>query len=239
MCSAARWLAAERLYLRSHAERGNELDVIPVSPTQGDLIVKRFLFLALGVVAAASMPSAAELQKNPTVVMDTSMGKITVELFADKAPGTVKNFLDYVDDKFYDGTVIHRVIPTFMVQGGGFEPGMKQKKTKDPIKNESANGLSNQRGTLAMARTSNPDSATSQFFINVADNKRLDRSEDDAGYCVFARVLDGMEVVDKIKAVKTGTKVQKGVEVGGKTIDVPHGNVPVEDIVIKSVRRAQ
>jgi peptidyl-prolyl cis-trans isomerase B (cyclophilin B) len=167
------------------------------------------------------------------------MGKIKVELFEDKAPITVKNFLGYVDDKFYDGTVFHRVMPTFMVQGGGFEPGMKQKKTKDPIKNESNNGLSNARGTLAMARTPNPDSATSQFFINVVDNKRLDRSDDDAGYCVFGKVVDGMDVVEKIKAVKTGTKVQKGVEINGQLRDVPHGNVPLEDILIKSVRRAQ
>ncbi len=201
--------------------------------------MKRFFLMVVGVVAAASMPGTAALQQNPTVVIDTSMGKITAELFADKAPVTVKNFLGYVDDKFYDGTVFHRVIPTFMVQGGGFEPGMKQKKTKDPIKNEAGNGLSNQRGTLAMARTSNPDSATSQFFINVADNKRLDRSDEDAGYCVFGRVTDGMDVVDKIRMVKTGTKVQKGVEVGGKTIDVPHGNVPVDDIIVKSIRRAQ
>jgi cyclophilin family peptidyl-prolyl cis-trans isomerase len=187
----------------------------------------------------AAVPNAATAQKNPTVVLDTSMGKITVELFADKAPITVKNFLGYVDDKFYDGTVFHRVIPNFMVQGGGFEPGMKQKKTKDPIRNEAANGLSNQLGTLAMARTSNPDSATSQFFINVADNKRLDRSDEDAGYCVFGKVIDGIDVVTKIKAVKTGVKVQKGVEVGGKTIDVPHNNVPVDDVILKSVKRVQ
>src|SRR5262249_29613172 len=104
------------------------------------------------------------------------------------------------------------------------------------IKNESANGLSNLKGTLAMARTPNPDSATSQFFINVVDNKRLDRSDDDAGYCVFGKVTEGLDVVDKIKAVKTGTKVQKGVEVGGQLRDVPHGNVPLEDIIIKSIR---
>jgi len=198
--------------------------------------VKRFLFLSLALVLAVSLPTTAALQKNPVVVIETSMGKIKAELYEDKAPATVKNFLGYVDDKFYDGTVFHRVMPTFMIQGGGFEPGMKQKKTKDPIKNESANGLSNLKGTLAMARTPNPDSATSQFFINVVDNKRLDRSDDDAGYCVFGKVTEGMDVVDKIKAVKTGTKVQKGVEVGGQLRDVPHGNVPLEDIIIKSIR---
>ena len=198
--------------------------------------MKRFLFLSLALVLAVTLPTTAALQKNPVVVIETSMGKIKAELYEDKAPATVKNFLGYVDDKFYDGTVFHRVMPTFMIQGGGFEPGMKQKKTKDPIKNESANGLSNLKGTLAMARTPNPDSATSQFFINVVDNKRLDRSDDDAGYCVFGKVTEGMDVVDKIKAVKTGTKVQKGVEVGGQLRDVPHGNVPLEDIIIKSIR---
>ena len=114
---------------------------------------------------------------NPSVVITTSSGTMKAELFEDKAPITVKNFLAYVDEKFYDNTVFHRVIETFMVQGGGFEPGMKQKKTKPTIKNESANGLSNQRGTIAMARTSVPDSASSQFFINVQDNTFLDKSQ--------------------------------------------------------------
>src|SRR5581483_9811247 len=126
-------------------------------------------------------------EKNPVVVLDTSNGKITIELLQDKAPITVKNFLAYVDEKFYDGTIFHRVIPNFMIQGGGFEPGMNQKKTKATIKNESGNGLSNARGTIAMARTSDPDSATAQFFINVVDNDGLDKvnSRDRVGYCVF------------------------------------------------------
>ena len=162
------------------------------------------------------------------VVMDTSLGTMKIELDAAKAPVTVANFLGYVDDKFYDGTVFHRVIPNFMIQGGGFEPGMKQKKTKAQIKNESSNGLTNQRGTLAMARTNVPDSATSQFFINLKDNGFLNKAEaqDGVGYCVFAKVIEGMDVVDKIKAVKTATK-------GG------HGDVPVQDVVINSVRRTE
>ena len=170
---------------------------------------------------------------NPVVVIETSMGNIKVELFEDKAPITVKNFLGYVDDKHYDGTIFHRVIgkensgKDFMVQGGGFEPGMKEKKTKDPIKNEASNGLSNTRGTLAMARTGDVDSATAQFFINVADNTFLDHKSPDRrefGYAVFGKVIEGMDVVDKIKAVKTANK-------GG------HDDVPAEDVVIKSIKR--
>ncbi|MBX9627350.1 MAG: peptidyl-prolyl cis-trans isomerase [Gemmataceae bacterium] len=178
---------------------------------------------ALGMVAATGEAARAA---NPVVAVETSMGTIKVELYPDKAPVTVKNFLDYVDAKHYDGLIFHRVIPTFMVQGGGMEPGMKEKKTKAPIKNEAGNGVSNTRGTLAMARTSDPDSATSQFFINVADNTFLDRKEarDGVGYAVFGRVTEGMDVVDKIKAVKTETK-------GG------HQNVPSEDVVIKSIKR--
>src|SRR5205085_7288857 len=149
--------------------------------------------------------------------METSHGTITIELEDDKAPITVKNFLAYVDEGFYNGTIFHRVIPNFMIQGGGFEPGMKQKNVKAAIKNESTNGLSNKRGTLAMARTNVADSATSQFFINVKDNDFLDRAQaqDGVGYCVFGKVVDGLDVVDKIKAVKTGNK-------GG------HGDVPVQ-----------
>ncbi|MGE3807888.1 MAG: peptidylprolyl isomerase [Gemmataceae bacterium] len=163
---------------------------------------------------------------NPVVVMETDMGTVKIELFADKAPITVKNFLGYVDDKFYDGLIFHRVIPNFMVQGGGFEPGMKQKKTKAPIKNESTNGLSNARGTIAMARTGQPDSATAQFYVNVVDNAGLDRAKaaDGVGYCVFGKVVAGMDVIDKIRNVKTANR-------GG------HGDVPVKDVVIKSIRR--
>lgn len=186
-----------------------------------------FLFLA----AVANNTARAE---NPVVEVETSMGSFKIELYEDKAPITVKNFLAYVDDKFYDGTVFHRIIGKenagndFMVQGGGFEPGMKQKKTKDPIKNEAANGLSNTVGTVAMARTAVPDSATAQFFINVADNKFLDKANaaDGHGYCVFGKVIEGMDVVNKIKAVETTTK--------GQLTDVPK-----EDVVIKSIKKVE
>src|SRR5438094_6749 len=187
--------------------------------------MKRVLFLAAlsGVLAGCGAENA---DKNSVVVMETSKGTIKIELFADKSPITVKNFLSYVDDKFYDGTIFHRVIANFMIQGGGFTPGMKEKQTKDPIKNESDNGLSNERGSIAMARTNVPNSATSQFYINVKDNSRsLDKANagDGVGYCVFGKVIEGMDVVDKIKEVKT---TRKGV----------HGDVPEEDVVIKSVR---
>ncbi|MBI3409130.1 MAG: peptidyl-prolyl cis-trans isomerase [Planctomycetes bacterium] len=155
--------------------------------------------------------------------MDTSMGKIKIELFADKAPKTVKNFLQYVEDKHYDGTIFHRVIADFMIQGGGMEAGLKEKKTREAIENEA--GLSNEKGTIAMARTNAPHSATAQFFINVKDNNLLDkaRARDGWGYAVFGKVIDGMGVVDKIKQVATGTQ-------GG------HQNVPETDVVIRSVR---
>ena len=160
------------------------------------------------------------------VVLETSLGSVTIELYPDKAPETVKNFLAYVDDKSYDGTIFHRVIKDFMIQGGGFEPGMKQKKTRSPIKNESANGLSNTRGTVAMARTSEPHSATGQFFVNVVDNGFLDKaqSRDGVGYCVFGKVTQGMDVLDKIRAVKTTTKSG-------------HQDVPVQDVTINTARR--
>ena len=181
------------------------------------------LALTLGMAALGTARAA-----NPVVIMETSMGTIKIELFEDKAPITVKNFLSYVDDKHYDGLIFHRVIPTFMIQGGGMEPGMKEKKTKDPIKNESSNGLKNTKGTLAMARTPQPDSATSQFFINLKDNDFLDKANaaDGVGYCVFGRVTEGMDVVEKIKGVKTGQRGQ-------------HGDVPVEDVVIKSVKKEE
>jgi peptidyl-prolyl cis-trans isomerase B (cyclophilin B) len=182
--------------------------------------VKHFFLLTL---AAGLLGAGTARAANPVVVMETSKGTIKIELFEDKAPVTVKNFLGYVDDKFYDGTIFHRIIPTFMIQGGGFEPGLKQKKTKEAIKNESSNGLSNKLGTIAMARTSDPDSATAQFYINVVDNDFLDKAKakDGVGYCVFGKVIEGMDVVDKIKDVKTGAR-----------------DVPVEDVTIKSVRRA-
>lgn len=163
-------------------------------------------------------------QQNPQVMLETSMGSIKIELFKDKAPITVKNFLTYVKEGYYDGLIFHRVIKEFMIQGGGMNEALEQKKTKYAIKNEADNGLSNKRGTLAMARTAIVDSATSQFFINVVNNPFLDhqgKQQDRFGYCVFGQVVDGMDVVDAIRAVKTGT--QKG-----------HGDVPVEPVFIKS-----
>ena len=161
---------------------------------------------------------------NPTVILDTSEGAIKFELFADKAPLSVKNFLQYVDDKHYDGTIFHRVIADFMVQGGGFSADMKQKPTRDPVKNEANNGLQNEPYTIAMARTTVVDSATAQFFINVADNVFLNHSGRDFGYCVFGQVIDGTEVVDRIAECTTSTK--SGMK-----------DVPVETITIKSARR--
>jgi cyclophilin family peptidyl-prolyl cis-trans isomerase/HEAT repeat protein len=166
----------------------------------------------------------ATISRQLVVVVETSKGTIKIELYQDKAPMTVKNFLRYVADKHYNGLIFHRVIPTFMIQGGGMEPGLKERKARDPIKAESSNGLSNKRGTVAMARTADPDSATSQFFINVKDNDFLDKAKarDNVGYCVFGRVIEGMDVVDKIKDVATRS-------LGA------YQDVPVEDVVIKSV----
>jgi cyclophilin family peptidyl-prolyl cis-trans isomerase len=164
---------------------------------------------------------------NPIVVMETSKGTMKIELYADKAPETVANFLRYVDDGFYNGTIFHRVIKSFMIQGGGMTADMNEKATRAPIKNESANGLTNLRGTLAMARTAEPHSASSQFFINHKDNGFLNRDQarDGWGYCVFGKVIDGLDVVDAIAEVPTGNN-------GGNS------NVPIEPVVIKSVRRA-
>jgi peptidyl-prolyl cis-trans isomerase B (cyclophilin B) len=200
--------------------------------------MRRVLVLAVAALAFAAVAPAQE--KNPVVVIETSLGNIKVELDAAKAPLTVKNFLGYVDGKFYDGTVFHRVMPDFMIQGGGYDPGMKRKKVKETIKNESDNGLSNVRGTIAMARMQRADSASSQFFINVVDNaKKLDREHagDGVGYAVFGKVIDGMDVVDKIKAVKTGSKVEL-LEMDGETVKLPHRDVPVQDVVVKTIRRA-
>ena len=159
------------------------------------------------------------------VTFHTNHGDIVINTFADKAPVTVENFLNYCRDGFYNNTIFHRVINGFMIQGGGFEPGMSQKDTKATIKNEANNGLKNTIGTLAMARTNDPHSATAQFFINVADNDFLNFRGENAqgwGYCVFAEVVEGMDVVNKIKAVKTGR--------GGM-----HQDVPVEDVIVTSV----
>ncbi len=157
--------------------------------------------------------------KTTAVTMSTSLGDITIELYPDKAPVTVSNFLAYVDAKFYDGTIFHRVIPDFMVQGGGFDESMRQKATRSPIKNEANNGLKNDRGTIAMARTMVVDSATAQFFINVKNNDFLNHGGRDFGYAVFARVTAGMDIVDKIAAVPTAN------------------DVPVTPVVIRSVKR--
>ncbi|HUV98538.1 MAG TPA: peptidylprolyl isomerase [Gallionella sp.] len=156
------------------------------------------------------------------VKLHTNKGVITLQLDAEKAPVTVKNFLEYVNSGFYNGTIFHRVIANFMIQGGGFEPGMIQKKTNAPIQNEAANGLKNDKYTIAMARTGDPQSATAQFFINVKDNEFLDYpGQDGWGYCVFGKVVEGKEVVDAIRNVKTGNR--SGFQ-----------DVPLEDVIITS-----
>jgi cyclophilin family peptidyl-prolyl cis-trans isomerase len=188
--------------------------------------MNRLALILLTSAVAVSPAAVAQDKKHPVVVMETSMGKITIELFDDKAPVTVKNFLRYVDDKHYDGTIFHRVNADIMIQGGGFDSNFKEKPTYQPIKNEGGNGLHNKRGFLAMARTPQPDSATAQFIINVKDNDFLDRANarDKVGYAVFGQVTDGMDVVDKIRRMPTG---KRGV----------HDDVPVKDVVIQSVRR--
>ncbi len=160
------------------------------------------------------------------VVFSTTLGDIKIEFLSEQAPVSVENFLQYVDEGFFEGTIFHRVIPGFMVQGGGFTADMGQKQTRDPIKNEADNGVLNTRGTLSMARTQAVDSATTQFFINVADNAFLDHGERDFGYAVFARVVEGMDVVDKIVAVRTADR-------GG------HQNVPVDPVVVTAVKRLE
>lgn len=170
--------------------------------------------------------------KNPRVIIHTNMGDVKVKLYADKAPNTVKNFLVYASNGFYDGTVFHRVIDGFMVQGGGFTKEMKQKPTQAPIKNEASNGVANMRGTIAMARTSDVHSATAQFFINVEDNDFLNFRSPDAsgyGYCVFGYVEEGMDVVDKIRSVET-TSVGSFQDVPVKPVEI----VSIETVEVKS-----
>ncbi len=198
--------------------------------------MKRFLFamLVAGFAFAPGLRAA-----NPVVVMKTSEGTIKIELFEDKAPGTVKNFLKYVEKGHYDNTIFHRVISNFMIQGGGFTKDLNkaatpddikkaEKKTDAPIKNESDNKVPNEKYTLAMARTNKPDSATSQFFVNVKDNPFLDRANarDGVGYCVFGKVIEGKDVVDKIKGVRT-------TNVAGVFDDVPE-----KPVIIESVKKA-
>ena len=167
------------------------------------------------------------MAENPIVLLETTSGDILIELYPDKAPETVKNFLQYVDDGFYNNTIFHRVIPGFMIQGGGMGARMDEKETREPIKNEADNGLKNERGTIAMARTMEPHSASAQFFINLVDNDFLNFSEPTIngwGYCVFGKVTDGMDVVDKIAKVKT------------KTVGI-HENVPADLVMITSASR--
>ena len=173
---------------------------------------------------AATLVSVAALAANPLVEIQTNQGKIVAELYADKAPKSTANFVQYANDGFYDGTVFHRVIDGFMIQGGGFTQDMTQKATRAPIENEAKNGLKNTVGTLAMARTNAPHSATAQFFINLVDNAPLDYpSFDGWGYAVFGKVTQGMDVVQKIAKVQTGNKG-------------PHQNVPMQPVVIQSVK---
>jgi peptidyl-prolyl cis-trans isomerase A (cyclophilin A) len=180
--------------------------------------MKSVLF-GLALVAATSFAHAG-----PKVSLETSAGQIVLELDADKAPESTRNFLSYVRSGFYDGTVFHRVIAGFMIQGGGFTPGMTRKETAAPIRNEARNGLKNETGTIAMARTSDPNSATSQFFINVADNAALDYpSPDGHGYAVFGKVVDGMEVVMRIAKMPT-------------TRSGYHQDVPAQDVLILKAR---
>ena len=182
------------------------------------------LICFMTVVAGASEPTATG-DSLVTVRMQTNKGTIVLELDADKAPATVANFIDYANAGFYDGTIFHRVIPGFMIQGGGFEPGMTQKATREPIKNEAENGLKNDLGTIAMARTPDPHSASSQFFINAKDNGFLNHTSPTMqgwGYCVFGKVVEGLDVVKTIESVATGSR-------GG------HQDVPKDDVVIEKV----
>lgn len=165
--------------------------------------------MAISLAAALAMGTSAFAQSAPQVKFQTSMGDFTLELYPEKAPKTVENFLQYVKDKHYDGTVFHRVIGSFMVQGGGYTQTMSEKATREPIAIESQNGLKNERGTVAMARTQNPNSATAQFFVNVVDNGFLNFSAPTTqgyGYTVFGKVISGMETIDKMRAVPTGNK---------------------------------
>jgi cyclophilin family peptidyl-prolyl cis-trans isomerase len=183
-----------------------------------------FLLFLSSQVPAAAQPPAPAAAANPVVILDTSAGAITIELFADKAPDSVQNFLEYVRDGFYSGTIFHRVVPGYVIQGGGYTPELVEKSTRPPVRNEATNGLSNARGTVAMARMSAVRSATSQFFINLANNARLYHrgfAPDDYGYAVFGRVIAGMDVVDRIAAMPAASR--DGMD-----------DVPVAPVVIKS-----
>jgi peptidyl-prolyl cis-trans isomerase B (cyclophilin B) len=180
--------------------------------------------IAIAFALGASMHAGAA---TPQVELKTTMGTVVIELYPDKAPLTVGNFLQYVKDQHYDGTVFHRVIPGFMVQGGGFGPDFSERKVRKPVRNEASNGLRNEPGTIAMARTPDPHSATAQFFINVADNEFLNfrfPTQEGYGYCVFGKVVNGMDVVNRIVKVQTGPG------------PAPHANVPVKPIIIESAK---
>jgi cyclophilin family peptidyl-prolyl cis-trans isomerase len=191
-----------------------------------------FTMMMALMLSVLTTGAAEEQAPNPRVLMKTSDGDITIELFADKAPVTVQNFLQYAEDGYYDGTVFHRVISNFMIQGGGFTAALEEKPTREPIINESRNKLHNTRGTLAMARTSDPDSATAQFFINQRSNLRLDWSPGKDGYAVFGEVIDGMQVVDIIALSDTGS-AQAQTTRGPAVFQ----DVPVKPVVILSVSR--
>lgn len=189
----------------------------------------KILAMSIAAVLALALPAGAgeeEGTDNPRVYVNTNLGTFEIELYPGKAPVTVENFLNYVEKDYYDGTIFHRVIPSFMIQGGGFTKDMIKKETAPPIENEATNGLSNEKYTIAMARTNVIDSATSQFFINVADNPGLDHRGDspkEYGYAVFGRVVEGQDVVDRIKDVKTATKGS-------------YKDVPVKPVIIKAIR---
>ena len=193
------------------------------------------LFSSLAMMAVALMvtiSAQSDDAQNPRVLIQTTDGDITIELFADKSPVTVENFLRYVDEGHYNGTVFHRVIPNFMIQAGGFTAALEEKPTRDPIVNESRNKLHNTRGTLAMARTSDPDSATAQFFINQRSNLRLDWTPGNEGYTVFGEVLEGMQVVDII-ALSDTSQAQAMTTRGPSVFQ----DVPIKPIVINSMSR--
>jgi len=191
-------------------------------------IMNRSSFIAVFAVLATAVSffwiQPVQAADAPVVILKTSLGEIDIELDPKNAPISTANFLAYVDKKFYDGTIFHRIIPGFVVQGGGFTPDMTQKETQPPIKNEASNGLKNLRGTISMARTNDPDSATSQFFLNLVDNAALDPNPESAGYAVFGKITKGLDVIDKMAQVQTTTKG-------------PFENVPVDDVVLISARR--
>lgn len=190
-------------------------------------MIKRILLVATIILSFVALSPATiaktKVKPNPRVIFQTNLGDITVELYIKKAPVTTQNFLNYVNSGFYDGLIFHRVIPDFVIQSGGFTKNMTQKQPEAPIKNEANNGLLNQRGTLSMARSKDPDSATSQFFINLKNNQSLDDSEQKPGYAVFGKVIRGMDVVDKIASIST---VTYGL----------HKDVPVTPIIIKTAK---